>query len=213
MQAFVSCCFAFPGRASGQTQIVITANRLIERCTHRRRASLHPVQQTFHPRVPNPIQRGGKDRRGVPRFTQRIRVSLTDPPFSHVALYRRVSLTSLDRFPLRLLPSCKSRFHTLIGFYCLIRCILPHRIFPYTSLFPASSYPSFYLIASTYSFMLQLLATSYLGSSCLSYRIRDAAARSHATKTHPDVILSTVTKPSSTHSMRKRGSCMVTDRG
>lgn len=31
MQALVSCCFAFPGRANDQTQIVITANRLIER--------------------------------------------------------------------------------------------------------------------------------------------------------------------------------------
>lgn len=61
MQAFVSCCLAFPGRESGQTQIVIAANRLIERCSYRQRAYLE--QQTFHPRVPNPRQYDSNDRR------------------------------------------------------------------------------------------------------------------------------------------------------
>jgi len=112
-------------------------------------------------------QRGGKDRRGV-SFTHKKRV------FHHA-----VFPTSFDRFPLRSLFSRESRYLNLLLLHTL------HSHTPFLSLHVSTSpflVPRFYSIASTYSFMLQLLATSYLDR--LASHIASSTSRAVTRRRH-----------------------------
>lgn len=111
-------------------------------------------------------------------FTQKKSVQHNPPFLIGLSI---VSLTSLDRFPLRLLfplvnreiSSYLNRLYTLyfsnITFpsHISISCFLVSR---------------FYLIASTYSFMLQLLVTSYLDR--LTSHIASATPRAVTRRRH-----------------------------
>lgn len=110
-----------------------------------------------------------------------------DPPF--LIGLSTVSLTCLDRFPLRLLfplvnREISSYLNRLPLYSQTSRFPLTHLLLPHTPLL----LDRFYLIAPTYSFMLQLLATSYLDR--LASHIASATPRAATRRRHILTVLS-----------------------
>lgn len=173
MQAFVSCCLAFPGRESGQTQIVIAANRLIERYSYRQQAYLE--QQTFHSRVPNPRQRDSNDRRTCFVHTRTSHGLLLLIGRGRYIAY--LSYISINFYLYRFLPyistivSLSQFFHISIGFCLYI--LHPRTRFFFSHLEFLPSHTLLLLRAPVTSYLV------YLASHISSATLRVAARRKH----------------------------------